>query len=377
MKQLKKRLRKCTYLLLTIGMGLIYFNFMDGWQVYAAPLQKMKDIYQDFLYGESIPAYPGNVLVQPESNSEGGSGGSVDGDSGSEESQGIPTQEDQSHSTDMGEESKGADGQGNAAGADGRGDASGSDNQGEAEGSDGFGDGSEPVYMSVEDDYFSDAVFIGDSRTVGLYEYGGLEEITTFYASSGLTVYKIFNSQIVEVPGQRQKQTIEEALSENQFKKIYLMIGINEMGTGTVASFTNKYKEVVDHLLELQPDAILYIQGILKVSTERSDQGDYINNEGIVARNEALAELADNRRIFYLDVNPLVCDETGGLVASYTFDGVHLKAKYIEIWKEYLKSHAILLKQDTVHTFAMQVTPNPANILPADTLPLEPARSGH
>ena len=357
MKRLRVRLRKCNYLLLTIGMGLIFFNFMDGWQVYAAPLQKMKDLCQDFLYGESIPAYPGNMLVQPESDSEsiseGSGGGSVEGDSGSEQDQGTPPQGDLTHSPDTGEEAEGTDGQGNAAGADGRGDAAGSDGQGDMEGSDGFGDGSEPVYMSVEDDYFSDAVFIGDSRTVGLYEYGELEEITTFYASTGLTVYKIFDSQIVEVPGQRQKQTIEEALSENQFKKIYLMIGINEMGTGTVTSFTNRYKEVVDHLLELQPDAILYIQGILKVSTERSNQGDYINNEGIVARNEALAELADNRRIFYLDVNPLVCDETGGLVASYTFDGVHLKAKYIEIWKDYLKSHAICLKQGTDEQFAL------------------------
>lgn len=335
MKRLRIRLRKCNYLLLMIGMGLIYFNFMDGWQVYAAPLQKMKDLYQDFLYGESIPAYPGNVLVQPETDIESSGGGSDDGDFDPEADRGTPAEEDQSRSPDTGEESEGA--------AD----------EGEAEGSDGFGDGSEPVYMTVEDDYFSDAVFIGDSRTVGLYEYGGLEEITTFYASTGLTVYKIFDAQIVEVPGQRQKQTIEEALSQNQFKKIYLMIGINEMGTGTVASFTNRYKEVVDHLLELQPDAILYIQGILKVSTERSDQGDYINNEGIVARNEALAELADNRRIFYLDVNPLVCDETGGLVASYTFDGVHLKAKYIEIWKDYLKSHAIWLKQGADVQFAL------------------------
>ena len=335
MKRLRTKLRKCNYLLLTIGMGLIYLNFIDGWQVYAAPLQKMKDLYQDFLYGESVPAYPGNVLVWPDSELESGSKESADGSPDSEGTRENPAEERPSQGSGGGAESEGAEG------------------EGDKESSDGFGDGSEPAYISVEDDYFSDAVFIGDSRTVGLYEYGGLEEITTFYASTGLTVYKIFDSQIVEVPGQRQKQTIEEALSQNQFKKIYLMIGINEMGTGTVESFTNKYKEVADHLLELQPEAILYIQGILKVSTERSNQGDYINNEGIVARNEALAELADNRRIFYLDVNPLVCDETGGLVASYTFDGVHLKAKYIEIWKDYLKSHAIGLKQSTDVQFAL------------------------
>ena len=94
-------------------------------------------------------------------------------------------------------------------------------------------------------------------------------------------------------------------------------------------------------LMELQPDAILYIQGIMKVTTERSNQGDYITNEGIEARNEAIAELADEERIFYLDVNPVICDETGGMVEDYTFDGVHLKAQYIELWKDFLKQHAI------------------------------------
>ncbi len=199
----------------------------------------------------------------------------------------------------------------------------------------------EVQYAAVEDDYFADAVFIGDSRTVGLFEYGGLEETAAFYASKGLTVYKMFEAQIVDVPGERKKVTVEEALQQNSFGKIYLMIGINEMGTGTVESFLEKYQEVVDHLRELQPDAVIYLQAIIKVTSERSAQGDYINNEGIIARNEGIAKLADNEKIFFLDVNPLVCDETGGMIPDYTFDGVHLKAKYIGIWKDYLKSHAI------------------------------------
>ena len=199
----------------------------------------------------------------------------------------------------------------------------------------------EVQYAAVEDDYFADAVFIGDSRTVGLFEYGGLEETAAFYASKGLTVYKMFEAQIVDVPGERKKITVEEALQQNSFGKIYLMIGINEMGTGTVESFLEKYQEVVDHLRELQPDAVIYLQAIIKVTSERSAQGDYINNEGIIARNEGIAKLADNEKIFFLDVNPLVCDETGGMIPDYTFDGVHLKAKYIGIWKDYLKSHAI------------------------------------
>ena len=196
-------------------------------------------------------------------------------------------------------------------------------------------------YMAVEDDYFADAVFIGDSRTVGLSEYGGLEDVATFYASTGLSVHKLFTAQIVPVQGQKKKITVEEALQGNTFSKIYFMIGINEMGTGTVDTFMAKYEEAVAHLQELQPDAVIYLQGIMKVTTKRSEQGDYITNEGIEERNERISQLADNEKIFYLDVNPLICDETGGMEASYTHDGVHLKGKYIEIWKQFLKEHAV------------------------------------
>ncbi len=69
-----------------------------------------------------------------------------------------------------------------------------------------------------------------------MYEYGGLEETSTFYASTGLTIYKMFEFENSSGAGEKKKITVEEALSEKQFAKIYLMIGINEMGTGTVES---------------------------------------------------------------------------------------------------------------------------------------------
>ncbi len=312
-----KWLKKSAYLLLVAGLGVLYLTTVDHWKIYAGPIQRLKQYYEQAVYGTQT--FPGPFLSQGEPEWDAGMGegeknvpdGSAEGGAGltgSEETKGMSP-------------SKGDPGQAGK------------------EGEEAF---SQPVYTTVEDDYFADAVFIGDSRTVGMYEYGGLEEISTFYASTGLTVYKLFDSPIVEVPGQRQKLTVEEALAQNSFHKIYLMVGINEMGTGTVESFAETYKEVVDHLLELQPEAILYIQGILKVTTERSQQGDYITNQGIEERNQAIAQMADNRRVFYLDANPEICDDTGGMDPSYTFDGVHLKAQYIELWKNFLKTHAVL-----------------------------------
>ena len=40
--------------------------------------------------------------------------------------------------------------------------------------------------------YFDDALFIGDSRTVGLYEYGDLSHALVI-ADSGMNIYKLFN----------------------------------------------------------------------------------------------------------------------------------------------------------------------------------------
>lgn len=350
-----KWLKKWRYLIFWVMAGIVYLSAVDDWQVYAEPLEQVKSWYegvkQDFwqantvraegealqaaVSGTEVPAVPGPEGI----TAPGAEGTAASGEEGT---------------VAPGADAAAASGAGGAVSPDG-GDAapwegdvlptgdnmpvSGED-PGAAE-----PDGGE-MYRTVEDDYFADALFIGDSRTVGMFEYGGLEEIADFYASTGLTIYKLFDSKIVTVEGQKKKITVEEALSRHSYAKIYLMIGINEMGTGTVESFVAAYQEAVDHLLELQPDAILYIQGIIKVTTERSGQGDYINNEGIEERNEALSRLADNERVFYLDVNPEICDETGGMEASYTFDGVHLKAQYIDIWKTYLKEHAIVRQAD-------------------------------
>lgn len=315
-----KWLKKWSYLILFLAVGFCYLTLIDKWQVYAGPLGQLKGSYGDAdaqQKADETPADGADLAADGEAGSGTPEGGQPQGETGTAD--GSDTGEGQ---------------------ADGAPDSAETEQEGQGDvlpENDGV-----PVYVTVEDDYFSDAVFIGDSRTVGMYEYGGLEDISTFYASTGLTVYKLFSAEIVPLPGQKKKITVEEALQQNSFAKIYLMIGINEMGTGTVETFTEKYKEVVQHLQELQPDAIIYIQGIMKVTTERSNQGDYINNEGIDARNLELEKLADNRKIFYLDVNPLICDETGGMVPDYTFDGVHLKAKYIEIWKNFLKEHAVL-----------------------------------
>ena len=194
-------------------------------------------------------------------------------------------------------------------------------------------------FTRVDQSYFDDAVFIGDSRMVGMHDYSGWDN-ATYYASIGMNVYDLFVDPIVEENG--EKITIEEALKRHTFKKIYLMVGINEMGTGTVDTFMKKYEEAVNHLRELQPDAIIFVQGIMYVKKEKSDSDPIFNNPNIQERNDRIKELADNKNIFYIDINEVVTDETGNLNPEYTYDAIHLLGKYYSIWTEFLLEHGIV-----------------------------------
>ena len=195
----------------------------------------------------------------------------------------------------------------------------------------------------VEEAYFDDALFIGDSRTVGLSEYGGFQEGTTFYAATSLTIYNLFDSpKKFAQTADGSKVTLEEALSQRKFGKIYLMLGINEMGRGTTESFFKVYADAVNRIRVLQPDAIIFVQGIMRVSGEKSSTDPVFNNVRINERNQALAAMADGKQIFYLEVNDAVCDENGDLITEYTYDQIHLKAKYYKLWKDYLLAHGVV-----------------------------------
>lgn len=195
-------------------------------------------------------------------------------------------------------------------------------------------------FEKVDKSYFKDALFIGDSRTIGLQEYSGWTE-PTYYASNGISIYEIFDKDIAKVDG--KMMTVDKALEKKKFGKIYIMLGINELGTGTAKSFAKEYQSVVEEIQELQPDAIIYIQSIMNVSKKKSDSDKIFNNSNIKERNNALAKIADNKKIFYLDVNQAFNDSSGAIPANYTFDGIHLKAAYYKLWADVLLKNGIKL----------------------------------
>ncbi|WP_051208853.1 GDSL-type esterase/lipase family protein [Butyrivibrio sp. WCD3002] len=206
-----------------------------------------------------------------------------------------------------------------------------------------------PVYQlaTVDDDYFCDALFIGDSRTVGLSEYcQELMDRSTFYAKISLTIYDFEKKAFLKLDENSEKITIAQALEQKKFGKIYIMLGLNELGGGTPESFGEAYAGVVGRIRELQPDAQIYIQGIMHVTAAKSNNDKVFKNERINERNQVIAQIADNQHVFYLDMNEATDDENGALTQDLSFDNIHLKAKSYALWYDYLKNHAYVIAEN-------------------------------
>ena len=190
-------------------------------------------------------------------------------------------------------------------------------------------------YKDVDADYFATSLFIGDSRIEGLHDYSGWDKAHFAY-KTGLSVFNMMSETLNTNDG---KCTLSEVLENYTFDNIYIMIGINELGSGTVSDFADKYKENLETIRSLQQDARIIILGIMYVTKEYSDSSDVYNNDNINAKNAAIASFANGTDIFYLDMNPAVVDENMALREDISFDGVHLIAKYYYLWTDFMCSH--------------------------------------
>lgn len=195
-------------------------------------------------------------------------------------------------------------------------------------------------YTKVDDEYFSDAAFIGDSRTLGIADYSGIN--ADFYCESGMTIYKLFGEKGVKNPKTGEKVNLNEVLQNKEYGKIYIMLGLNELGYGNTGKFYEKYSEVVAQIREWQPQAVIFVMANLHVSQEKNNYDTEFNNINVNDKNAAIANLADGLNVFYIDCNPLFVDEGGFLKADLTFDGVHLYAKSYSVWKEFLMEHGVV-----------------------------------
>ncbi|HIW93146.1 MAG TPA: hypothetical protein H9868_01255, partial [Candidatus Flavonifractor merdipullorum] len=193
--------------------------------------------------------------------------------------------------------------------------------------------------------YFSDALFIGDSRTEGLQLYSGIEG-ATFFCYKGITIFDVMAEdpkKVVTLDG--NKYSVVGALEHTagQFGKVYISLGVNELGYYDDQGYHDKFCALIDEVRRTQPDAVIYLQNVVPVNPELCAKNwpSYVNNEKVNTYNEILDQVAEEKEVVLLDLHSALGTSDGILAKENTSDGVHFNKAWYQEWLRYLMKHAV------------------------------------
>lgn len=190
----------------------------------------------------------------------------------------------------------------------------------------------------VEESFFDHTLFIGDSKTDELMQYGRIGQ-AKYFCDVGYSVFNIF-SETLDNPDFTNK-TLEDALKDAEYDQIYIMLGYNEASYPLQSLFT-QYEEVLEYVLEAQPQASIILHAVMHASEEAADNYPELSPEHLEEINTGILQIAERYdQVYYLDCNDAFCDENGYLSYSVSNDGEHLTPENSKKWSLELRKRVL------------------------------------
>ena len=210
-------------------------------------------------------------------------------------------------------------------------------------------------YTQVDDSYFNDAVFIGDSISYGFELYvtekrangetvlGEAKFLTSGSLSYGNSLWDV-SDESVHPTYNGEKMKLEDAIAQIKPGKIYILLGTNDVALYGVEQTIANADTEISRMLEASPGAEIFIMSTTpKYSPAESDVDGALNNADIDALNVAMRNFAVEKGYNFMNIAPLFKDETGGLAADYCSDkegmGIHFTSAAYDIWLNFLYSY--------------------------------------
>lgn len=192
--------------------------------------------------------------------------------------------------------------------------------------------------------YVEETLFLGDSNTKRLMEYGSVTGLdrNTCIGVEGMGIQEAGTSALVRFEGDAGYYTMTEAVAVLQPRRVVITFGTNNIGGYTAEMFTEKYEVVLGQLEESYPYADLIIGAVPPVDQYCSYS--QLDIEVIGEFNEALEALA--RRLGHKFLNwdeALASEATGYAEPRYTVDdGVHISEDGARAMIRYFRTHSYI-----------------------------------
>ena len=215
-----------------------------------------------------------------------------------------------------------------------------------------------PEGARVDDSYFDDAMFVGDSVSLKLEMYvreqrQGLEPDllgkAKFFCAGSLgsgNLQSEIDEKSVHPSLKGQKMMLEDAVVSAKAKRVYIMLGMNDLAVYGIEGSVKNMMKLIRKVLDKSPNVQIFVQS----ATPRVAGKDQktLNNENLKKYDELLYEtILDSglNGVYFVDVASVMRGEDGTLPMDYCSDpdgqGIHFSSKACRIWIDYLYTHTI------------------------------------
>jgi lysophospholipase L1-like esterase len=135
-----------------------------------------------------------------------------------------------------------------------------------------------------------------------------------------------------------------EGVAKAKPKKIFLLIGINDLSRGLPKEvILNNYHRIVRYLTTYTPKTKIYIQSVLPLYEPLTKEA-YLKNkkDSILQLNVGIKQVAEKFNLPYINLHEIFADGNGDLKKELTADGIHLRPAAYVMWVEFLKKRKYL-----------------------------------
>lgn len=203
------------------------------------------------------------------------------------------------------------------------------------------------------DTFFEDAIFVGDSVTVGLSNYYShlkgrvFTDTTQFLAQVGCSAKMCVSSNptvkyqkyMPDYGGRLCK--VEDGIALSGAKKVFIDYGLNDLTGCTPDEFLKNFSTLISRIQEKNPDVQIYVISTTYVVDDA--QTGLLTNKNIRKSNENIKEYCRENGFGFINIADYIADGNGGLNTKYSSDQyVHQNMKSYEVWVKVLRHYAYL-----------------------------------
>ena len=146
----------------------------------------------------------------------------------------------------------------------------------------------------AKEGYLNRCVFLGDSRTVAMVNYGFFNDDAAL-AQIGISHSAFASNKFINNAG--KEYTLKSYLKSHQAPVIYILLGVNGVNDSSEKHYRNTFISLIDSVAEMAPNSNIVLVAIGPVD----DNGIYKNNVQnamIDKYNKFLLETAKEKHIF-------------------------------------------------------------------------------